>query len=312
MTRRHIAITALVLALTATACGGSAEEKDTSGNPRDSIEVSGDFGEKPVIEIDAPLDVSETTAWTTQEGTGDPVGADATTILGLTLADARTGKTVLSTGDPGQQPLEISLTDQVFPALVRTLVGKAGGTRVVVASTPEDTYGTQGAPQLGIRGGDSVVIVADVLATDPTSILDGPTGASPRPPPSAPKVEEADGSPSGFDFEGLSKPKRFAAVTLREGTGPAIENPDRIVADYVGQVWGAKEPFDNTHGKEPSSFSVGISGVIKCWDRGLPGVKEGARVMLICPPDSAYGKAGRPGIPANSTLAFLIDVRGVG
>ena len=310
MTRRHIAITALVLALTATACGSA--EKDTGGNPRDAIEVSGDFGKKPVIEIDAPLDVSETTAWTTQKGTGDPVGGESTTILGLTIADARTGKTVLSTGDPGQQPLEISLTDQVFPALVRSLVGKAANTRVVVASTPEDTYGSQGAPQLGIRGGDSVVIVADVLATDPTSTLDGPTGASPRPPASAPKVEETDGSPANLDFKGLRKPKRFSAITLREGTGPTIENPDRIVADYVGQVWGTKEPFDNTHGKEPSDFSVGISGVIRCWDRGLPGLKEGARVMLVCPPDSAYGKTGRPGIPANSTLVFVIDVLGVG
>ena len=41
-------------------------------------------------------------------------------------------------------------------------------------------------------------------------------------------------------------------------------------------------------------------------------MKEGARVMLICPPDSAYGKASQPGIPANSTLVFVIDVLGVG
>ena len=34
--------------------------------------------------------------------------------------------------------------------------------------------------------------------------------------------------------------------------------------------------------------------------------------MLICPPDSAYGKAAQPGIPANSTLVFVIDVLGVG
>ena len=58
--------------------------------------------------------------------------------------------------------------------------------------------------------------------------------------------------------------------------------------------------------------AAGISGVINCWDRGLPGLKEGARVMLVCPPDSAYGKVGRPGIPPNSTLVFVIDVLGVG
>jgi peptidylprolyl isomerase len=35
-------------------------------------------------------------------------------------------------------------------------------------------------------------------------------------------------------------------------------------------------------------------------------------VMLICPPATAYGKASQPGIPANSTLVFVIDVLGVG
>ena len=55
-------------------------------------------------------------------------------------------------------------------------------------------------------------------------------------------------------------------------------------------MWGAKEPFDNTYGKEPATFSIGLGGVIKAWDKGLAGLKEGARVMLICPPDTAYGK----------------------
>ena len=34
--------------------------------------------------------------------------------------------------------------------------------------------------------------------------------------------------------------------------------------------------------------------------------------MLICPPGSAYGKMSQSGIPANSTLVFVIDVLGVG
>ena len=50
-------------------------------------------------------------------------------------------------------------------------------------------------------------------------------------------------------------------------------------------MWGAKEPFNNTYGKEPAKFSIGLGGVIKAWDKGLAGLKEGARVMLICPPD---------------------------
>jgi peptidylprolyl isomerase len=182
----------------------------------------------------------------------------------------------------------------------------------VVASTPDDAYGTQGAAQIGIKGGDSLVMVADILSTDPTKILSGPSGATHALPTTAPRIRSSGDDLTGLDFAGLSKPTKPAVISLREGTGPAIESPDRIAADYIGQVWGAKEPFNNTYGKEPARFSIGLGGLIKAWDKGLPGLKEGARVMLICPPDVAYGTDAKPGIPANSTLVFVIDVLGVG
>jgi peptidylprolyl isomerase len=307
---RRFAFTALVLAMATTACG--SEEQNQKRGLRDRIEVTGDYGDRPTITIDSPLTVPETTSWTTTRGEGDRVGGDATTILALTLADARTGDTVLSTHDQGQRPLEITLGEQVFPALVKALVGKTADSRVVVASAPDDAYGDAGAPQLGIKGGDSVVMVADVLSTDPTTVLDGPTGVTSRAPATAPAIEEKDGLPAGFDFRGLRKPKKFAAIVLREGTGPVVEDPDRIAADYVGQVWGAAKPFDSTFGQEPAEFSIGMGNVLKAWDRGLTGLREGARVMLICPPALAYGSAGQPDIPSNSTLVFLVDVLGVG
>jgi peptidylprolyl isomerase len=312
VTQLHrIAVTILVLALTAAACG-SADKEDKPSGLQDRIDVGGDYGAKPTVRIATPLKVSETTSWTTVQGKGDKVGAEATTILALTLADARTGKLAISTGDTGQRPLEVKLSDQVFPSLAKALVGKAAGSRVVIASTSDDAYGDNGAAQIGIKGGDSVVMVADILSTDPTTVLDGPTGATHAAPAGAPKILEEDGELTGFDFQGLTKPRKFSAITLREGTGPKIENPDRITADYVGQVWGASTPFNNTFGKEPANFSVGLGSVIKGWDEGLAGLKEGARVMLICPPDSAYGRASQPGIPAGSTLVFVIDVLGVG
>jgi peptidylprolyl isomerase len=310
VTFRHIAVTALVLALTATACGSDDKEKETSGL-QDQIEVTGTYGEKPEIDIQEPVKVPETTSWTTVEGTGEQVGAEATTILALTLADGRTGKVAISTHDEGQRPLEIKLGDQVFPALTKTIVGQTAGSRVVVASTPEDAYGEKGAPQLGIKGGDPLVMVADILSTDPTSVLDGPTGETREPPADAPGIEQSGDELTGVDVSGLKKPGKYRAIVLREGTGPKVET-DRIAADYLGQVWGAKEPFNNTYGKEPVQFSIGLGGVIPAWDKGLTGLKEGARVMLICPPETAYGAAAQPGIPASSTLVFVIDVLGVG
>lgn len=311
MTRtRHAAAALLAVALTATACGsGDAPRSD---GLEDRIEVSGQFGERPEISVETPLELTESVSWTAEEGDGDEVGAQATTILQLTLANGRTGKTVVSTLDEGQRPQEIRLGDQVFPSLNAALVGQSADSRVVVASTAEDAYGDNGAPQIGIEGGDPVVMVVDILSTDPTTVLEGPTGPEVEPPATAPTLLEEGGRPVGFDFTGLKKPAKLMVVPLREGDGPVVEDPDRITANYLGQVWGGEKPFEETFTREPASFSIGLSGVIRAWDRGLAGQKEGARVMLVAPPALAYGPQAQGDIPADSTLVFVVDILGVG
>jgi peptidylprolyl isomerase len=306
---RRAIIAMSVLALTATACGsgGTGEEKSV----RERIEVSGAFGKAPEIRIDAPLELSESSSWVAEQGDGDTVGEDSTAILELTLANGRSGKAAISTIDQGQ-PLEIKLGDQVFPSLNTALVGKPADSRIVVASIADDAYGDSGSPQSGIEGGDPVVMVADILSTDPTTSLDGPTGETLAAPATAPKIKERDGVPVRFAFAKARKPKKLMVIPLRKGAGPAIESPDRIAADYLGQVWGAKQPFGSTFSKEPAQFSIGLGGVVPAWDKALDGQKEGARVMIISPPDMGYGPSAKPGIPANSTLVFVVDVLGVG
>ena len=152
MTHRHRAAAAVVaLALTATACGSGdkgSEEKQEAADPKERIEVTGEFGAKPTITIDAPLSLDESTSWTSEAGEGDKLGAAATAILQLTLANGRTGKTAVSTGDPGQSPLAVTL-EQIFPVLAQGLTGKPAHSRVVVAATTDDTYGDKGSRRSG-------------------------------------------------------------------------------------------------------------------------------------------------------------------
>ncbi len=302
---------ALLLAIAAAACG-SDDEPGKGTTVRDRISVEGAFGEPPKLDIQSPLEIPESTSWTLETGAGDKVSATSTAILQLTLADGRTGKTAISTHDEGQRPLEVRLGQDVFPSLAQALVGKSADSRIVVASTADDAYGDAGAPQVGIESGDPVVMVVDILSTDPTSVLDGPTGDALPAPATAPTLVEKDDLPVGFDFAKLRKGKKLVVVPLRAGTGPVIANPDRVTVDYLGSVWGAEKPFSETFTSEPATVTIGLSSVIKAWDAGLAGQKEGARVLLICPPDLAYGATAQPDIPANSTLVFVVDVLGVG
>ncbi len=157
-------------------------------------------------------------------------------------------------------------------------------------------------------------MVADVLSTDPTSVLDGPTGATPSAAGPAPDARREGRRPDRLRLRAAARsPRSSQVVPLREGTGPADRDPDRVTVNYLGQVWGGREALRRLLRQGPATFSIGLGAVIKAWDQGLVGLKEGARVMLVCPPATGVRRR-RPGpdIPARSTLVFVIDVLGVG
>ncbi|MEP8869692.1 FKBP-type peptidyl-prolyl cis-trans isomerase [Enterobacter hormaechei] len=96
----------------------------------------------------------------------------------------------------------------------------------------------------------------------------------------------------------------------KEGTGDAPKDSDTVVVNYKGTLIDGKE-FDNSYTRgEPLSFR--LDGVIPGWTEGLKNIKKGGKIKLVIPPDLAYGKTGVPGIPANSTLVFdveLLDIK---
>src|SRR5476651_1937229 len=98
----------------------------------------------------------------------------------------------------------------------------------------------------------------------------------------------------------------------KPGTGKAPTNSDTVVVNYKGTLVGGAE-FDNSYKRgEPLSFR--LDGVIPGWTEGLKEIHKGGKIELVIPPEQAYGKTGVPGIPANSTLIFeveLLDIKPV-
>ncbi|MGM3173326.1 FKBP-type peptidyl-prolyl cis-trans isomerase [Dickeya lacustris] len=92
----------------------------------------------------------------------------------------------------------------------------------------------------------------------------------------------------------------------KEGTGNAPKDSDTVVVNYKGSLVDGAE-FDNSYKRgEPLSFR--LDGVIPGWTEGLKHVKKGGKIKLVIPPALAYGEAGVPGIPANSTLVFEVEL----
>ena len=92
------------------------------------------------------------------------------------------------------------------------------------------------------------------------------------------------------------------------GTGKSPQTGSRITVNYVGTLENGSK-FDSSYDRnQPYSFPIGKGKVIKGWDEGIMTMKEGGKRKLIIPPDMAYGAAGRPNIPPNSTLIFEVEL----
>jgi len=97
------------------------------------------------------------------------------------------------------------------------------------------------------------------------------------------------------------------------GTGKTATAGRDVEVHYTGWLYldGLKgKQFDSSRGRDPFAFPLGGGRVIKGWDEGVAGMKEGGRRTLIIPPQLAYGESGAGGgiIPPNATLLFEVEL----
>ena len=99
------------------------------------------------------------------------------------------------------------------------------------------------------------------------------------------------------------------------GTGAEAKPGRNVTVHYTGWLYendaqGAN--FDSSKDRgEPFIFPLGAGMVIKGWDEGVQGMKEGGQRTLIIPANLGYGARGAGGvIPPNATLKFDVELLG--
>ncbi len=104
-----------------------------------------------------------------------------------------------------------------------------------------------------------------------------------------------------------TKPSGLKYCDLEVGEGAEIKTGQKVVMNYSGWLENGKM-FDSSYSRgETFSFNVGIGMVIKGWDEGVPGMKEGGFRILVIPSHLGYGDAGVGPIPGGATLVFLVE-----
>ncbi|MFE7379822.1 FKBP-type peptidyl-prolyl cis-trans isomerase [Streptomyces zhihengii] len=301
-------IVAPLLLLSVVACGSEDKASDSASSQGGlpAITAGAAFGEKPTL----------------AKGEGDPPKELKTEVIsegdGATLkkGDQIQVNYLGQTWDSDQpfdnsfdkkQPFDLTLgAGQVIKGWDQGLEGKKVGSRVEMSIPPELGYGDQGQGE--IKPNSTLVFVVDILksTTLPTSAKGTEVAQDNI---DLPKVgTNTDGKAPSLTVPDKDAPTKLVSNYVIEGDGPAVKKTDTLAVAYKGVLWKGGKEFDSSYARGGAPVSFPLAQVIPGWQQGLEGKKVGSRVLLVIPPDLAYGDQEQQGIPAKSTLVFSVDI----
>ena len=101
---------------------------------------------------------------------------------------------------------------------------------------------------------------------------------------------------------------KYEDLVIGEGK-QATGQGQTAVVHYTGWLENGSKFDSSVDHNEPFRFPIQRGYVIKGWDEGVIGMKEGGKRKLTIPPDLGYGAAGAGGvIPPNATLVFEVEL----
>jgi len=257
----------------------------------EAVTVNSTAGSPPSLEFTQPFSVSAPVSRLVSEGTGAALEPGQQIVL-KSLVYSGDGSVLYSDWDlDAVQTATYGGADELSELLSGAKVGAQ-----VLAAFPGDP--AQGLPE-------TVLMYYEVV--DAKTILPRAEGEAVTPEPGLPVVTlAADGAPSIAVPADYQAPTDLVVQTLIRGTGPEVTENQTVTVHYTGWLLDGTE-FDSSWSRgEPTSFP--LNQVIPGWTQGLTGQTVGSQVLLIIPPDLAYGDQETGTIPANSTLVFVVDI----
>jgi len=159
-------------------------------------------------------------------------------------------------------------------------------------SAPTDTVTDTGLASLETADSANKTLPENSLQTGLPGLMDQPE----QPAADTPK-SEAVTLESGLKYQ-----------IQKAGTGKTAQVGDTVAVHYTGQLEDGTT-FDSSVGKQPFAFTLGQNRVIKGWEQGVVGMKEGEVRILAIPAALGYGAQGNPpAIPANANLLFQVEL----
>ncbi|MEV6687076.1 FKBP-type peptidyl-prolyl cis-trans isomerase [Streptomyces sp. NPDC051578] len=301
-----------LLLLTTAACGddsGSDSAQMKNGVP--AITKGAKFGEKPTL----------------SKGKGDPPKQLKVEVISEGKGPALKAKDIAQVNYYGQvwdgkEPFDESFSKgktfdvtlgagQVIKGWDQGLQGQKVGSRVELVIPPDLGYGAQGSGEK-IKPNATLVFVVDIVkgTTVPASATGKEVAQDNK---DLPKIgTNTDGKEVSVTIpKDTAEPTKLVSNYVLEGDGPVVKDTDTVVVKFNGKTWKDDKTFESTYATD-SVVPWPMSDLsVKGLKDGILGKKAGSRILLVIPPDQAFGDKEQGTIPANSTLVFSLDILSV-
>jgi FKBP-type peptidyl-prolyl cis-trans isomerase len=112
---------------------------------------------------------------------------------------------------------------------------------------------------------------------------------------------------AGSEGKTIKTKSGLEITEIRAGSGKQPTAKSRVKIHYHGTLEDGTVFDSSVDRGEPAVFP--LPRLIPCWKEGIPMMREGGKSRLVCPPNIAYGKRGKPGkIPQSATLTFEVEL----
>ncbi|MDN5724648.1 MAG: FKBP-type peptidyl-prolyl cis-trans isomerase [Propionibacteriales bacterium] len=260
---------------------------------------------EPKVELKKkPWAIDKTRVKVLSPGTGATVPPAGPVEMHYYGVNGRTGKKFDDSFSRGQTAT--FALDRVVPGFQKGLAGQKAGSRVLVAMPGEDGYDKQGgSQQAGIEVGDSLIFVIDIVATT----LEQPEGDKQKVAADLPTVSDDLKNPK-ITVPTTDPPTELKSATVIKGKGAKVAATDAVTVNYRGVLWSGGTVIDENYGSKTGPETAAPTELIAGFGEGLADQTVGSRVLIVIPPDKAYGPDGNEAmkIPADATLVYVVDI----
>lgn len=110
-----------------------------------------------------------------------------------------------------------------------------------------------------------------------------------------------------IEVPGGEAPTDLVILDIVVGEGAEAKPGGTVEVHYVGVQFKDGYEFDASWNRG-ETITFPLQGLIKGWQLGIPGMREGGRRQLTIPPALAYGEAGAGHRLSGEDLVFVIDL----